>query len=54
MLRGITPKSVLEHLLFAVIGGWLYMAIEVMWARLHALVDGRSRWRVLCGSWLAE
>ena len=31
MLRGITPKSVLEHLLFAVIGGWLYMAIEVMW-----------------------
>ena len=31
MLRGITPKSVLEHLLFAVIGGWLYMSIEVMW-----------------------
>lgn len=31
MLRGITPKSVLEHLLFAVIGGVLYMLIEIAW-----------------------
>ena len=28
-LRGITPKSVLEHLLFAVIGGVMYMLIEI-------------------------
>ena len=31
MLRGITPKSVLEHLLFAVIGGVMYMLIEIAW-----------------------
>lgn len=30
-MRGITHKTVLEHLLFAVIGGCLYMTIEVMW-----------------------
>jgi hypothetical protein len=30
-LRGITPKSVLEHLLFAVIGGVTYMLIEIAW-----------------------
>lgn len=30
-MRGITRKSVVEHLLFAAVGGWLYMAIEVMW-----------------------
>lgn len=54
MLRGITPKSVLEHLLFAVIGGWLYMAIEVMWRGYTHWSMGASRWRVLCGSWLAE
>ena len=30
-MRGITPKSVLEHLLFAVIGGVMYMLIEIAW-----------------------
>lgn len=30
-MRGITHKTVLEHLLFSVIGGCLYMTIEVMW-----------------------
>ena len=30
-MRGIMHKTVLEHLLFSVIGGCLYMTIEVMW-----------------------
>ena len=30
-MRGITPKSILEHLLFAVIGGVTYMLIEIAW-----------------------
>lgn len=30
-MHGITRKSVVEHLLFVAVGGWLYMAIEVMW-----------------------
>ena len=30
-LHGIIPKSVLEHLLFSVIGGVMYMLIEIAW-----------------------
>ena len=30
-MHGITRKSVVEHLLFVAVGGWLYMAIEIMW-----------------------
>lgn len=47
-------KSVLEHLLFAVIGGVMYMLIEIIaHGDAHALVDGCTRrrmalWQLAC------
>ena len=41
-LRGITPKSVLEHLLFAVIGGVMYMQIAGACSRTQAAVLGTA------------